>query len=159
MTGTVLVEGRSDIDISDQHGKGRVEEIRSTAHALHVTVGSGGQTHNRNINAASSTWASATNTATWLSPGVTDISITPLVTTTQGAVQNGQACLVVYDAPNDAVAAAWLADAGSSSTDVVYDLVMAGATLNRQFSSGISRIDVLPIGTGNSVMRVLVGAV
>lgn len=124
----------------------------------HVMVGSAGQAHNRNINAASSTYAAATNSSTWVT-GVTDISITPLVTTTQGAVQNGQACLVVYDAPNDATAAAWLADTGSASADVAYDLVYAGTTLTRQFTDGITRIDVLPIGTGNTVMRVTIGAV
>lgn len=121
------------------------------------------QANNRNINAASSTYLEATNYATWDGPGVNEISITPLITTTQGAVQNGQACLVVYNAPNAAVAAAWFADIGSANSPIAYDLVIAGQTLIKQFynktgPSPIRRVDVLPIGTGNTVMRVVIGA-
>lgn len=121
------------------------------------------RSQNRNLNAANATYASATNSATWTSPGVNEVSITPIVTLTQGGLQNAQACLVVYDAPNDAVAAAWLADIGSVNADVEYDIVFVGQTLTRTFNSPtgpapIKRVDVLPIGTGVTTMRVLIGA-
>jgi hypothetical protein len=159
MSGESVVQGRSPINTLADGLSKRSEEIVSIKQYLGVTTGWGGQSHNRNINAASSTFAVATNTATWATP-VHEVAITPIVTTTQGtAVFNGQACLVIYDAPSDAVAIAWMADIGNATSDIAYDIVFAGTTLNRLFTSGISRIDVLPIGTGNTVMRVLVAAV
>lgn len=128
------------------------------AGAARVTTGKSGTPHNRNINAASSTYAEATNSATWTT-AVTNITITPLVTTTQGATQNGQACLVVYNAPDAATASSWLSDAGSASADVQYDIIYAGQSLSISSVDGFTRVDVLPIGTGNTVMRVVIGAV
>ena len=134
------------------------KQISASGAAL-VIQGVVGTAQNRNINAASSTYNTTTNTATWAAPGVTQITIAPQVTTTQGALQNSQACLVVYDAPDAATASTWLSDAGSASTDVQYDMVFTGETLTRRFTTGVTRVDVLPIGTGNSVMRVVLGAV
>lgn len=139
-------------------GTGKPVPQSGTHEAAHVVVGVAGQARNRNINAASSTYLEATNSATWPT-GIRETSITPLVTTTQQAAQDGKACLVVYDAPNGATAATMLADPGSAGFDVQYDLVLAGETLTRQHTAAITRIDVLPIGAGNTVMRVLVGAV
>jgi len=137
---------------------GTYELVKVSGAAL-VLQGFVGQARNRNINAASSTWASATNTATWTAGlGVTEVTITPEVTTTQSALQNSQACLVAFDAPNDAVASSWLADTGSASTDVNYYMVYNGSPQTFIFTSAITRVDVVPIGTGNTVMRVLVGA-
>lgn len=144
MSGLGSIEGKDPTDSTKRNSI----KVASTGAAL-VATGAVGQAHNRNINAASSTYASATNTITWVS-AVTDVSVQVPATASLSYV------LVVYDAPNDAVASAWLADTGGAAVDVAYDLVQAGQTLNRQFSSGISRLDVLPVG---AVTRVVVGAV
>ena len=115
-------------------------------------VGSSGQSHNRNINAASTTYSSATNSVTWTTP-VTDIEV--VVPNTASVTK----VLVVYDAPSDAVASAWLSDIGSAGADVAYDWVLPNSRFSRQFAGvafgrtlpGIQRIDVLPFGANTAV--------
>lgn len=120
---------------------------------LQVSTGSSGLSHNRNINAASTTYASATNSAQWPLAPVTDIEIVVPATASLTKV------LVVYDAPSDAIAALLLADIGTINTDVAYDWVLPGTTKIRQFSGtvpgrtapGIMRIDVLPFGANTGI--------
>lgn len=114
-----------------------------------VIVGALGQAHNRNIAAANITYASTTNSVTWVT-GVTEVEIT--VPNTASVI----GVLVVYGAPNDAVASAWLNDLGSASSDVAYDYVLPNSVKSRQLSGGITRIDVLPLGANT---RVIIGAV
>ena len=108
-----------------------------------------GQSHNRNIAAANITYASASNSVTWTT-AVTDIEITVPNTASVTGV------LVVYGAPNDAVASAWLTDAGSATSDVAYDYVLPNSVKIRQLSAGVTRIDVLPLVANT---RLVIGAV
>lgn len=117
--------------------------------ALAVATGSLGQARNRNIAAAATAYASATNSVTWTT-AITDIEITVPNTASLTGV------LVVYGAPNDAVASAWLTDAGSATSDIAYDYVLPNSKMTRQFSGGVTRIDVLPLG---AITRVVIGAV
>lgn len=148
--GTALMQGRSTTDLDPLLGsRGKVEELKSVFGRFFVTQGSGGQAHNRNITAASTTYASATNSVTW-STAVTDFEIAvPAPAGLTGV-------LVVYGAYNDAQASAWLADLGSISSDVTYDLVLPNSVKSRQLSAGITRIDVLPLGANT---RIVIGAV
>jgi hypothetical protein len=126
-----------------------------------VIVGLPGVHFNRNINAASSTFVAATNSATWLSTlGLKTVKITPLITTTQGAAQNGQACLYIINAGSAAVAAAAFADTGDIASTVMYGIILAGQTLEKILdnSDALTDVYVLPIGTGNTVMRVVIEA-
>ncbi len=63
--------------------------------------------------------------------------------------------LVVFGAPSDAVASAWLADAGSASSDVLYFPVYPGVKEKFIMSSAITRFDCLPL---IDPMRVIVEA-
>ena len=121
----------------------------SVGNAAKVMVGSAGQARNRNIADASITYASAKNTVTWVL-GVTDFEITVPNTASLIGV------LVVYGAPNDSVASAWLTDAGSATSDVSYDYVLPNSVKSRQLSGGVTRIDVLPLGANT---RLVIGAV
>ena len=117
-----------------------------------IIVGSTGPSHNRNIAAANTAYASATNSATWLVP-ITDVEIVVPATASLTKV------LVVYDAQSDAIASAQLNDAGAAGSDVAYDLVLPGTRLSRQFTGtvpgrtapGILRIDVLPFGANTAL--------
>lgn len=105
----------------------------------------------RNLAAANTTYASASNSVTWTPGfGVTEVTISAPTTASLTGI------LVVFDAPNDAVAAAWLADAGSATTDIQYVLVEPGFPRTFQFISQITRLDVLPLGAN---CRVVVEAV
>ena len=117
-----------------------------------VSAGASGQSHNRNIAAASTIYASATNSATWLAT-ITDVEIVVPATASLTKV------LVVYDAQSDAIASAQLNDAGGAALDVAYDWVLPGTRLFRQFTGtmpgrttpGILRIDVLPFGANTGL--------
>lgn len=112
-----------------------------------------GPSHNRNIAAANTTYASATNSVQWLTGPVSDIEIVVPATASLTKV------LVVYDAPSDAIAALQLADPGTPTTDVAYDRILPGTRLFRTFSGtvpgrtapGIMRIDVLPFGANTEI--------
>ena len=117
--------------------------------------GTGEVTKNRNINAAATTYAAATNSATWTSAdNVTDINIV-VKSATAAAIQNDEFVLVVYDVTNEAVAAGFFADTGGISSDIEYEMIPVGVPISRQFTSYLSRIDVLPL---NDTMRVIVKA-
>lgn len=118
-------------------------------------TGSVGQTHNRNIAAANTTYNTSTNTATWTdAEGVTDLVI-HCVAATAAAIQNDEACLIVFNAPDATVAAAWLGAAGGAATDVEYGVAWVGVPYERSFTDPVTRIDVLPL---NVNMRVIVEA-
>lgn len=119
-------------------------EQKSIDGAACVTTGSAGQAHNRNLAAVATTNVPATNSAIWTS-GVTDLEIVVPATASLTGV------LVVYDAPSDAVAAAWLSDTGGASSDVAYDRLLPGTTTTKQFTAGITRIDFLAIGAATIV--------
>ena len=134
-----------------------VPSLKTTNGALHVSpkYGTSQSTKNRNINAAVTTYAAATNSATWTSTdNVTVIIVTPK-SATAAALQNDEFCLVVFDATSEAVANAWLADAGGVALDVEYHIVPVGKPTRFPFTSYLSRVDVLPL---NDTMRVIVEA-
>jgi hypothetical protein len=120
-----------------------------------VYGGTGEINKNRNINAAVTTYAAATNTATWTSTdNVKSIVITPK-SATAAALQNDEFCLVVFDATNEAVASGFLSDTGGASTDVEYFMVAVGQKRQFDFVDYLTRVDVLPL---NDTMRVVIEA-
>ncbi len=102
--------------------------------------------HNRNIAAAATVWANATNTFTWADGLVSSVSIP--IPTTAGLT----GVKVIINSPNDATTSAALADAGSQSTDVLYDLAIPGTIYTKRSVNAdgtpayITRLDVLPLG-------------
>lgn len=114
-----------------------------------VAIGASGQAHNRDLAAvAITTWASATNTVTFPAPGVTDITIidNPLGTASVTGLK------VCFDAPNDAVAQAWLTDTGSLTVDAPYTYMKNQDRVNYIFSTPITRLDFLAYGATHRVM-------
>lgn len=77
------------------------------------------------------------------------------VTFVYDALTTEPCLLVAFDAPNDAVASAWLTDAGNSASDVNYFPVYPGVPRTFLMASGITRFDCLPL---TDAMRVLVEA-
>jgi hypothetical protein len=109
---------------------------KSTGQAKHVILGELGVNHNRNIPAATAVYATATNTATWAGIGIKELNIFAVT----------YPCRVVYGALDAGAAAAALADAGTLSTDILWDYVPAGVRYNKLLSASITRVDILPIG-------------
>lgn len=101
-----------------------------------------GQARNRYMSAAATTWAAATNSCTWPSPGVSEISVT--VPTTASLTE----VLVIASAPSDAyVSAAFAAgQVTSTTTDVATAVILPNTTKTFVFSSPITRLDFLPLG-------------
>lgn len=136
--------------------------------AVPITIGAVGTNHNRNINAASSTYLAATNATKWAaSEAVVEVSITPIsLAVSTVTTDTPRACLVLFNMGTDDAAAAIAAaaafantgtiDAATISTAVSYAIIKDGETYTRSFTiaNPLTRIDVLPIGTGNTSMRV-----
>lgn len=101
-----------------------------------------GQSHNRYLSAAALTWAAATNSCTWPSPGISEITITVPTTASLTSV------IVIFDAPNDATEAAWAAAAivTSTNSDLNYAVVLPNTSRTFIFSNPITRIDFQPQG-------------
>jgi hypothetical protein len=124
--------------------------------AARVTTEKTGIAHNRNINAAQTTYAEATNTATWTdAEGVTELRIQAR-SPTGGAVQADEMFLVVINAPDETTADAWLNDAGGAAQDVIYEAGNLSEPIIIRRTSSIRRVDFLPI---SSAMRFVIGAV
>ena len=235
---------------TEDSSSGTTVPNKSTGGAGHVRpiAGTAQTAKNRNINAAATTYASATNSATWTSTeNVTEVTITPqvnssrhysftnyataqsattLVTgagilhaiiintpiasatitvydntaasgtkmllitlpaallssgpeeiildskfstgldiTTTGtnfdvtfvyeALTANPALLVAFDAPSDATASLWLTDTGGAAVNIMYDIIHVGENKTYNFTSYLSRLDVLPL---TDAMRVVVGA-
>lgn len=129
--------------------------LHASNNSLSLISGSSGASHNRNIAAAATTYASATNSATWNSSlGLKEATIV-VKSATAGALQNDELCLVVFNAPSDAVASNWLSDAGAVGQDVQYYMVPVAVPRTFQFTDALTRVDVLPL---NDTMRVIVEA-
>lgn len=132
----VLLGGRK-ITVTDDH--------------LHVVTGSTGTSHNRNIAAASTTYAAATNAVTWSTGlGIKELNLVARSTTT-----GADAYLLVVNAPSSDIADNWLSDAGSTAGDVQYWMIPTLRQYSLQFTDPISRVDVLPLGGS---MRIVIGA-
>jgi hypothetical protein len=123
-------------------------------------TGSGlkGIAHNRNIDAAATTHPGdgTNNVATWTVEENVREAVVAIADDTGEAVQSDLACLVVVNAPSDAIAQTWLTDTGSASQDVLYEIVTPYQPLTIQRTSAITQIDVLPIG---DTCRVVIAAV
>lgn len=130
--------------------QGGVARPASQSYPLAVGSGVTSQARNRNIAAAATSWANATNTVTWTS-GIYEVT----VTVNLAAAASVTGALIVFDAPNDATASAWLSDAGSQSSDVQYAVVLNAQRQTFLLSAPITRLDVLALG---AACRILVEA-
>ena len=133
--------------------------VDSDGHA-HVAVGPVSASHNRNIAAANFTYARATNSASWVAgTHISAIKINPVIASGATPLAGDILGYAVINAPNEAVAAAWLADAGSASTDVQYKPIIMGepcefnTMLGNDYSGEIVWVDILPIATGRFIVE------
>ena len=123
--------------------------------AAFVNSTGGGIAHNRNIPIANPTYATATNTRKWTSAeGIKNLRIFA-TSGTDEAISANEGFIAVINAPNDATAAAWLADDGAESQDVLYEGGSLFETLLISRTAPILRIDVKPL---NNVLRLVIGA-
>ena len=116
--------------------------------------GNDGTVQNRNINAAATTYATSTNTATWTT-GVTQMVFTAK-SATAAALQNDEFCLIAFDAPTEGVASSWLSDTGGAAVSVQYHMLAVGEPREFYFTDPVTRVDVLPL---NDTMSVVIEAV
>lgn len=128
--------------------------------AGHVTVGPSSVSRNRNINAANSTYARSTNSATWAAgTHVSYIRITPVIASGATPLAGDILGYAVINAPSEATANSWLADTGSASADVQYKPIVMGTpcefttVLGEDFTGEITIVDILPITTGRFVVE------
>ena len=129
-------------------------QTKSGGKALVNSTG-GGIAHNRNIPIANPTYATATNTRKWTSAeGIKNLRIFA-TSGTDEAISANEGFIAVINAPNDATAAAWLADDGAESQDVLYEGGSLFETLLISRTAPILRIDVKPL---NNVLRLVIGA-
>lgn len=104
--------------------------------------GKKGPLHGRYLSACATTDVPATNTVTFKT-GVTEVTITVPTTASLTSV------MAVFDAPNDAVAAAWLTDAVTMSTSTSLQAVriLPNTTQTYQLDDpGVKRIDFRAVG-------------
>lgn len=98
-----------------------------------------GQAHNREFAAVS-----ARQSCTWVD-GVTEVTITAVP---EDASDTYTALGVCFDAPNDAVANAWLTKGSSTASDSQMSIIPSGQTRTFYFATPITRLDVIrSIGT------------
>jgi hypothetical protein len=119
-----------------------VEVINLSTGEPGMFISNSGMAKNRYLSAAATTWAAATNSCTWNPDGVNEITIAIPTTASLTNV------LVVFDAPNDVVAANWFTSgiSTSNSTDLQTFVILPNSSKTFQLSSKINRIDFLPIG-------------
>ena len=114
-----------------------------------VFPGPVGFAHNRFLPATATTYASATNSAQYISGAYpTKLSILAVPATTVTYVAGTLLGWVVVNAPNDATAAAWLSQAGAESVDVPYWPILMGMATEIGEDYSILRADVLPTIAG-----------
>jgi hypothetical protein len=108
-----------------------------------------GQAQIRNIPAATAIYAAATNFITFTTAAKQfDFTVPATGSLTR--------VLVVYGPTDTTEAAAWLADAGTLSTDVQYDWLLPGQKFTRKLTAGVTKIAVLPVGADTALHVVAV---
>lgn len=148
-----LMQGRSTTDISDQTGRGKVEEIWSSNHANHITTLPGGLSHIRE------------SIDLGTSPETFDFSTTPIIAATiyfyadAGTLTGTQmSAAICIDPPNAAVRDAWLTAADSLTVDTQRIPVFKDNILELSFTSAISYIGAkIDVGTTAEGRMIIVG--
>jgi len=99
---------------------------------------------NRNIAAALTTYAEASNQATWEeADNVTQITI--LAVGAAAVYNHDDKALVIYDAPNAAAALAAFADGGGAALDVEYEVIDVATPTERTFTDFLTNICIVPL--------------
>lgn len=132
----------SQIDLySGSIDNGRMRGSQGVAHVMQTTAGIA-LSKNRYLSACATTDVTATNTCTWDSPGITELTV--LVPTTASLTS----VMAVFDAPSDLVAATWLTAGVTTSTDADLLVVRVLPALERTFyfSAPITRVDFRAVG-------------
>ena len=94
------------------------------------------------ISAVTSVAAAAANKQTDTT-GIKELTVCPITT----------ACLLVFDAPNDAVVTAWFADTTTDANVLQYVRLPIGIYRTFTFSSAITRWDFVSEGTTTAVWQ------
>lgn len=92
------------------------------------------------------TWASGAPYEHTDSTGIKELIVSPLL-----AVAGCTGVIVAFDAPNDAVASAWLADTTTNSSVLQYVFVPVGTTRKFVFNTAITRWDYKAVGNSATV--------
>lgn len=100
-----------------------------------------GQARNRYLSACATTDVPSTNTVTFAT-AVTEVTVSVPTTASLTSV------MAVFDAPSDAVAAAWLTEAVTTSTaaDLQAVRILPNTTRTFRFTDGLTRIDFRAVG-------------
>ena len=128
------------------------------------SMGASSQSRNRLLTAiAETTYAAATNSMTW-SAADNIREVTVLITATNSeaspAINPENYCNVCFNAGNDAIATAWLAEVNSAVDDCQHEKITIGERVTFRFTSPITRLDFLPVDISAtlSVIKAFVGA-
>lgn len=126
---------------STQNNQPRV--VKSTDGAIHArdAFTATGSMRGRYLSACATTDVPATNTVTFAA-AVTEVTVSVPTTASLTSV------MAVFDAPSDAVAAAWLTEAITTSTaaDLQAVRILPNSTRTFRFTDGITRIDFRAVG-------------
>ena len=83
--------------------------------------------------------------------GIKELIVSPIATATVGSGVN-----VAFDAPSNAVAAAWFADTTNDSDVLQYVFVPGGTTRSFVFDSAITRWDYQAVGAATTIRQEIV---
>ena len=133
---------------------GRSSEGKAAVTSRIGDIGPIAQSHNRNkldvTTIENVTWAAADN--------IRQITVTITVIGAQTTDTHHDVCLAIcFNAPNAAVAAAWLTETDSESLDVQYELITLKESRTFRFTTAVTRADFLRID-GADNLRVHIGA-
>lgn len=137
----------SDLKTRKSNSNADAEHLWSTVHSLNTVQGITGQAHNRYMSGAATTWATATNECTFASPGVNEVTVSVPTQTNLTEV------LMLADSPSDAYTNSVLTSipATTVTTDFPMSPILPNTTKTYIFSSPITRLDFLPIGTACAI--------
>ena len=126
---------------------GDPEDINVIGGAASVATKTGtAQTIKNRNQTLATTYAEATNAFTFTeSDNVTHVKFAFSATTGE-ALQDDSTALVIYDGLNEAAETSMFADAGGIATDVEYEMIPMKDITERDFTSWVGRIAILPIG-------------
>ncbi len=123
--------------------------IPTSTLGLVTRSGPAGIAHNREIAAPALAYASATNSTQWAAGAQpTKLQVMALPATTVTYAAGTLLGYAVINSPNDAYAAAALAQAGSEFTDVPWWPILMNVTTEIPSDFPITRLDVLPTIAG-----------
>lgn len=131
---------------------------------IKVSTGPTAPTHNRNMPSVNSTWASATNTATWAaSLNISSLLVTmyqpPAAAGATIPVAGQTVGFLVINAPTDLEASTRLSEVGTLASDVRWKPIIFGVpcevsvVLGSDNSGAIIRLDILPIATSRFMVE------